>query len=255
MGSLQTAATGLANAFESLWDELTDSLLDEKPFVVGQAAAATAQLLACGIAGGAAAFSLASDAGGVSCTALSKDGGSLTSFMMIRLADRAALRLSIVLGPVMEVCGLVPAPGQVAVCDMLLALTRRVIAYTLRAAAGGGSDVSSAPSGVPVPSLASLVSSVASYLATQMQSGDTAACTEACGAVLELAADLAAAGPAAAGAAAGLPQWLILGAADSLIQLREREFVEAGVGDICEVLAEALPAMLVRRSGSACGLP
>ncbi|GIL47491.1 hypothetical protein Vafri_4310 [Volvox africanus] len=239
------SSVGLANTYEGLWDEVTDSLLDERPFVVGQAAAAAAQLLAFGIDGGANSFSgvhiIASAA--VNGPAVSGDGSSMIGFMMSRFANRAALRLSTALGPVLDMCSRVPAPGQVAVCDMLLALTRRVLMNTVRAAAAGEA-APPMPAGVPVPNLASLVTSVASYLANQLHSGDAAACTEASGAVLELAADLAAAGPAAGGAAAGLPQCLTLGAVDALLQLQDRELMEAGLGDICEVLSDALPALL-----------
>ncbi|GIL98007.1 hypothetical protein Vretimale_3427 [Volvox reticuliferus] len=238
------SSVGLANAYEGLWDEITDSLLDERPFVVGQAAAATAQLLAFGIDGGASGFSGAHIVGAAgNGQAGGGDGSSFVGFMMSRFANRAALRLSTALGPVLDMCSRVPAPGQVAVCDMLLSLTRRVLVNTVRTAAAGEA-APPLPTGMPVPSLASLVTSVASYLANQLHSGDAAACTEACGAVLELAADLAAAGPAAGGAPAGLPQGLILGAVDALMQLQDRELVEAGLGDICEVLSEALPALL-----------
>ncbi|EFJ51013.1 hypothetical protein VOLCADRAFT_103652 [Volvox carteri f. nagariensis] len=237
------SSAGLANAYEVLWDEVMDSLLDERPFVVGQAAAAASQLLAYGIAGGVGGFSGVYDAGGATAAGAYGDSSSLTSFMLSRIADRAALRLSAALGPVLEMCSMVPGPGQVVVCELLLALTRRLLTHPLRAAAVGAVPWPP-PAGVLVPNLASLVTSVAAYLANQMQSGDAAARAEACGTVLELAADLTAAGPAAGGAAAGLPQGLILGAVDALMQLREREFVEAGLGDICETLADALPALL-----------
>ncbi|GFR43566.1 hypothetical protein Agub_g4660 [Astrephomene gubernaculifera] len=228
---------GLAHAYEGLWDALTDSLLDERPFVVGLAAAATAQLLALGIDDDVGSFS--SSGAGTTGSSPSPSAGTTSpaGFMMSRLADRAAQRLATALGPVLETCGLVPAPGQVAVCDMLLALTQRMLVQTLRPAAAPP------PPGIPVPTLPALVASAVSYLSTLLHSGDVAARTEACGAVLALAADLAAAGPAAAGAAAGLPQSLVLEAVQGLLELQEREMVEAGLADMGEAVAAALPAL------------
>ncbi|KXZ43330.1 hypothetical protein GPECTOR_94g652 [Gonium pectorale] len=234
-----SSSPGLANAYEGLWDAVSDSLLDERPFVVGLAAAAIAQLLASGDSGDVSSFSGAADAAATGAA----DSSSPVVFMLGRLADRAAQRLTAALGPVLEMCGQVPAPGQVAVCDMLLSLTRRSLCDTLRAASGLP-GAGPPPPGVPVASLESLVAAVAAYLSTLLQSGDTAARTEACGAVLALAADLAAAGPAAAGAAAGLPQAMVLEAANALLQLQEREFMEAGLADMCEAVAAAVPALL-----------
>ncbi|KAG2485866.1 hypothetical protein HYH03_015449 [Edaphochlamys debaryana] len=233
------SSSGLANSYEGLWDALSDSLLDERPFVVGLAAAATAQLLAWGTSGDASGFSGAGEAAAAS----SASSASPAAFMMAHVADRAAQRVAAALGPILETCGLVPAPGQVAVCDMLLALVQRMLASELRVAAGGPAPPPPPP-GVPVPTLPSLASSVAAYMSGLLFAGDAAARTEAAGAVLALAADLAAAGPVAAVAAAGLPQALVLEAVQALFLLREREFVEAGLGDMCEAIAAALPALL-----------
>jgi hypothetical protein len=238
---------GLAHAYEGLWDSLMDALLDERPFVVGLAAAAAAQLLAPAPAepGAAAAPPPAASPAAPAATP--------AGFMRGRVADRAARRLSAALGPVLEMCALVPTPGQVAVCDLLLALVQRCLAQTLADAAGVCAPPSP-PEGVPVPDLGSLVSYAAAYLAALLQSGDPAARVEACGAVLVMAGDLAEAGPAAAGGAGGLPQSLVVEAALGLVGMRDREYVEAGLADVVELLVRALPALLVRVGGEAEGL-
>ncbi|KAG2451357.1 hypothetical protein HYH02_003961 [Chlamydomonas schloesseri] len=253
MPDVQQAAAGsqgLANAYEGLWDAISDALLDERPFVVGLAASAVAQLLAWGSGDAAAASTFSGAAGSEdgpsadATAAATAAGGTSAGFMMCRVADRASQRLAAALGPVLEMCSLVPAAGQVAVCDLLLALVQRVLAQVLRAAAGDATALPPPPTGVPVPNLASLVSSAATYLAGLQQAGDAAARTEACGAVLSLAADLAAAGPPAAAAAAGLPAAQVLDAVQALLALREREYMEAGLADMCEVVVAALPALL-----------
>lgn len=248
-------AAGLANAYEGLWDSVSDALLDERPFVVGLAASAVAQLLAWGSGDAAAASAFSGAAGGEDGPAADATAAATAAiatsagFMMCRVADRASQRLAAALGPVLEMCSLVPAAGQVAVCDLLLALVQRVLAQVLRAAAGDATALPPPPTGVPVPNLATLVSSAAAYLASLQQAGDAAARTEACGAVLSLAADLAAAGPPAAAAAAGLPAAQVLDAVQALLALKEREYMEAGLADMCEVVVAALPALLVRRWG------
>ncbi len=217
--------------------------------MVGLAAGAAAQLLTADLPGpGATAAAAAPGASDVG------SAPSAAAFMMNRIADRAAQRLSAALGPILEMCALVPAPGQTSVCNMLIALTRRVLLQTVRAAASpGGLSGVPAPQDVLLPSLANLVASVVGYLAPLLESGDVGAKTEACATLLAVAGDLAAAGAPAVGAAACVPQALLLEAVGGLLGQREREFVEAGLADMCDSVAGVLPALTVSEGqGEAC---
>ncbi|MEW5312729.1 MAG: hypothetical protein WDW38_004341 [Sanguina aurantia] len=245
---------GLAASLEALWDSCGDALLDLESVVVATAVQAVTRLFR-------AAMSLSEGGDGAAAAA---DSGA--GYVLCRLAARQALRVATALGPVLEMCQLLPYALQAHVAVML-----PLLAGTVAAAPPQPPAILGAAPLPPAASLRVILPASTAYLLRHIHSIHSGTCLEACRQLIQIhrtfgrpepgsgapVADLgtgsrssgwggadAAVGMASlVGVSEGLSSSDVQCVVAALLQMRERQLSEAGLAEVALVVAQALPLL------------
>ncbi|MEW5299612.1 MAG: hypothetical protein WDW36_002608 [Sanguina aurantia] len=227
---------GLAASLEALWDSCGDALLDLESVVVATAVQAVTRLFR-------AAMSLSE--GGEPGAAAADSGAG---YVLCRLAARQALRVATALGPVLEMCQLLPYALQAHVAVML-----PLLAGTVAAAPPQPPAILGAAPLPPAASLRVILPASTAYLLRHIHSIHSGTCLEACRQLIQIHRTFGRPDPGSGAPAAGTAS--LVGVSEglsgsdvqcvvaALLQMRERQLLEAGLTEVALVVAQALPLL------------
>lgn len=220
----------LANATQH-WDDIVDALIDSEPQVVLSAVGGMVRLLQ--------AVDSTSPLTG-------------QNHLLQNQANRAVQRAASCLGPVLEMCSLLPNAGQVCVAIMLRGLVlalHHMQPHAFVPGKAGGAAKDSLPDwdggeAKPlVPSLSSALSAACSYLHTHVRSADPAVRLECARSLLDIVWGCKES-PEGVCVELVSSSW-VEAAIGALLELRDRQLVEAGLEEVVFTIARHLKSLPV----------